>query len=76
MVEIANAAAGAASEAANGDESQQPDKQQVQLAQFNEYLHKCRDLYKSDPAMVSLEEPQTIGHKSLSRVPFPVLTFC
>ena len=31
----------------------EPDKQQVQLAAFNEYLHKCRDLFKSDPTMVS-----------------------
>mgnify|MGYP007045546796 CR=1 FL=1 len=39
--------------------AEEPDKQQVQLAAFNEYLHLCRDLYKSDPAMVSQIDPMS-----------------
>ena len=41
-------AAGAAPEA------EEPTQQQLQLAQFNEYIHLCRDLYKSDPSMVGI----------------------
>ena len=55
MVEQSSIPANAAA-AADGQATQaleEPDKQQVQLAAFNEYLHKCRDLFKTDPTMVS-----------------------
>ena len=29
-------------------------KQQAQLADFNEYIHKCRDMYKAHPTQVSV----------------------
>ena len=32
----------------------QMQKQQAQLLEFNEYIHRCRDLFKEDPTMVSL----------------------
>ena len=51
MVEIEmQDAAGDAPDSTN----QELRKQQAQLATFNEYLHKCRDLYKADPTRVSV----------------------
>ena len=35
------------------DISNEQALQQKQLLEFNEYLHKCRDLYKADPTRVS-----------------------
>ena len=52
MVDVAMAEPASARDA---PEEQNPEmlKQQAQLLEFNEYIHKCRDLYKSDPTMVS-----------------------
>ena len=41
MVDAASAA-----NAVNEVENELLAKQQAQLAQFNEYLHKCKDLYR------------------------------
>ena len=43
----------ASADTAAGGVAEEPTKQQLQLAQFNEYIHLCRDLYKMDPTMVS-----------------------
>ena len=53
MVEIDTPNASAAAQTVEDPELL---KQQAQLAQFNEYIHKCRDLYKSDPTMVSFHK--------------------
>ena len=55
MVEVQMTEASGSAQAAAVQEEIDPElaKQQAQLAEFNEYIHKCRDLYKSDPTMVS-----------------------
>eukprot|EP00353_Schmidingerella_taraikaensis_P018920 CAMPEP_0185611466 /NCGR_PEP_ID=MMETSP0436-20130131/14720_1 /TAXON_ID=626734 ORGANISM="Favella taraikaensis, Strain Fe Narragansett Bay" /NCGR_SAMPLE_ID=MMETSP0436 /ASSEMBLY_ACC=CAM_ASM_000390 /LENGTH=77 /DNA_ID=CAMNT_0028244317 /DNA_START=11 /DNA_END=244 /DNA_ORIENTATION=+ len=52
--EMIDTSAATAASAANAPQEIDPQlkKQQTQLLEFNEYLHKCRDLFKSDPAMV------------------------
>ena len=53
MIDASGSAQAAASEAPEEAIDPELAKQQAQLAQFNEYIHQCRDLYKSDPTMVS-----------------------
>ena len=57
MVETSAATPSGAAASADGnilDAAPVIDKQQAQLAAFNEYMHKCRDLFKIDPTMVSI----------------------